>query len=146
LRVREAEIVYRPTGISIDGRKPLRNPQAAVDLIRQLVISDNREVFSAFYLDSRRRVLAYQRVSVGTLSQSLVHPREVFQPAVLMGAASVVVMHNHPSGCSSASAEDHEVTKRLIEAGKILGIEVVDHIIWTRHDGFLSFRQEGHMP
>jgi DNA repair protein RadC len=81
-------------------------------------------------------------ITIGTLNQSLVHPREVFAPAVENRCASIIVAHNHPSGILEASKEDIQVTKRLQESGKILGIELLDHVIFTRDD-FLSFRDEG---
>lgn len=88
-----------------------------------------KEHFVAFYLDTQGKVIERQIVSIGTLDTSLVHPREVFEPAVALHAASVIVAHNHPSGSLEPSAEDIEITKRLIHAGKILGIEISDHVI-----------------
>ena len=88
-----------------------------------------KEHFVAFYLDTQNRVIERQIISVGTLNASLVHPREVFEPAVTLRAASIIVAHNHPSGSLEPSPEDVEVTKRLIHAGKILDILVIDHII-----------------
>ncbi|MFZ2969993.1 MAG: JAB domain-containing protein [Minisyncoccia bacterium] len=81
-------------------------------------------------------------VSVGSLNASIVHPREVFSEAIKNKAASVIFAHNHPSGDTEPSEDDLEITKRLIEAGKILGIEIIDHIIVTKN-GFLSFKEKG---
>ena len=88
-----------------------------------------KEHLIAFYLDTQDRLIERQIVSVGTLDESLVHPREIFEPAVKLLAASVIIAHNHPSGMTEPSEADIEVTKRLVHAGKILGISLVDHVI-----------------
>lgn len=92
-----------------------------------------REHFVAFYLDTQGRVIERQIISIGTLDASLVHPREVFEPAVSLRAASIIVAHNHPSGNLEASREDVEITKQLVHAGEILGIMVTDHLIVTKN-------------
>jgi DNA repair protein RadC len=101
-----------------------------------------RENFVVFYLDTQNGIIERQNISVGTLNSSLVHPREVFEPAISLHAASIIITHNHPSGELTPSAEDREVTKRLVEAGKIIGIDVLDHVILTKK-GYLSFQQKG---
>ena len=101
-----------------------------------------KEHFVAFYLDTQSKLIERQIISIGTLNASLVHPREVFEPAVALHAASLIVAHNHPSGALDPSADDIAITKRLIDAGKILGIELIDHIIVTSN-GFLSFKDKG---
>ena len=90
-----------------------------------------REHFIVFYLDTQNRLIERQIISIGTLSSSLVHPREVFEPAIRLSAASIIIAHNHPSNSVDPSIEDREITNRLKEAGKIIGIEVIDHIIVT---------------
>jgi len=102
----------------------------------------DREHFIAITLDGASRVINTRVVSIGTLNQSLVHPREVFRPALLDNAAGIIVAHNHPSGQCFPSHEDRAITKRLKEAGKLLGIELLDHVILTGDD-FYSFREEG---
>jgi DNA repair protein RadC len=92
-----------------------------------------KEHFVIFYLDSRNQEIKREVISIGSLNANLVHPREVFEPAVKNLAAQVILAHNHPSGDPEPSADDSELNKRLVEAGKILGIEVVDHIIITRN-------------
>ena len=87
------------------------------------------EVFEALLLDARNQLLRRVRVSTGTLTGSLVHPREVFRPAVAEAAASLILVHNHPSGDPSPSSEDFEVTDRIVEAGEIMGIRVLDHLV-----------------
>lgn len=90
-----------------------------------------REHFAAFYLDTQGRVIERQIISIGTLDASLVHPREVFEPAVSLRAASIIAAHNHPSGNLEPSREDIALTKRLVESGKILGIRLEQHVILT---------------
>ena len=100
-----------------------------------------KEHFVIFYLDSRNQEIKREIISVGSLNASLVHPREVFEPAVSSHAAQVIMAHNHPSGNPEPSRDDLEINRRLVEAGKILGIEVIDHIIVTA-TGYLSFKEK----
>lgn len=100
-----------------------------------------KEHLVAFYLDTQERLIERQIISVGTLTASLVHPREVFEPAVRLSAASVIVAHNHPSGSLEPSTEDKKVTERLVEAGEILGIELVDHVILSKK-AYMSLKSE----
>lgn len=88
-----------------------------------------KEHFIVFYLDSRNQEIKREIVSMGTLNESLVHPREVFEQAIKNNAASVILAHNHPSGNVESSQDDIDMTKKLIKAGKLLGIEVTDHVI-----------------
>ena len=99
-----------------------------------------KEHFVAFYLDTQNKLIERQIISIGILNSSLVHPREVFEPAIKFSAASVLVAHNHPSGILDPSKEDREVTKRLVDAGNLLGISVIDHIILGKN-GHFSFQQ-----
>lgn len=108
-------------------------------------IRDNKkEHFVTFYLDTRNQEIKRDIVSIGTLNYNLVHPREVFEPAVKNLAAGIILAHNHPSGCLEPSDEDLSLNKRLVQAGKLLGIEVLDHVIVTR-DAFSSFKQRNLM-
>jgi len=100
------------------------------------------ECFLTLLLDSRQRLLCEVEVSRGSLDQSLVHPREVFGPALREAAASLVLVHNHPSGDPEPSPEDRDVTCRLVRAGELLGIPVVDHVVVARH-GYTSFTRRG---
>lgn len=99
-----------------------------------------REHFVVFYLDTQNRVIERQIISVGILDSSLVHPREVFEPAIRLSASSIIVAHNHPSGSLTPSSEDLEITKRLIHAGKILDIQLTDHVIISKdsNSSFIS--------
>jgi DNA repair protein RadC len=101
-----------------------------------------KEQFVIFYLDSRNQEIKREIISVGLLNANLVHPREVFEPAVRNLAAQIILAHNHPSGDPEPSEDDLEITRKLVESGKILGIEVIDHIIVTKN-GFLSFKNKG---
>ena len=94
----------------------------------------DKEHFYVISLNARNRAIITDLTSVGTLNASLVHPREVFRRAIHLGAASIIVAHNHPSGGTEPSAGDLEVTKRLEEAGKLLGIELIDHLIIADED------------
>jgi DNA repair protein RadC len=103
-----------------------------------------KEVFKAVLLDTKHRILKDVTVSEGSLSASLVHPREAFLPAIKESAAAVVFVHNHPSGDPTPSSEDKELTHRLAEVGSLVGISVLDHIIiGTGNPGYLSFRDAG---
>ena len=101
-----------------------------------------QEYFLALYLDGANHLIQTKIITIGILNQSLVHPREVFSYAIEKRCASIIVAHNHPSGILEASSEDINVTKRLKESGKILGIELLDHLIIT-NDGFVSLKEEG---
>ncbi len=96
----------------------------------------------ALYLDGANNLLETKVITIGTLNQSLVHPREVFSYAIEKRCASIIVAHNHPSAILKPSSEDIEVTKRLKESGKILGIELLDHVIFTKDD-FVSLKEDG---
>lgn len=106
--------------------------------------SSNKENFIVFFLDVRNQVLKREIISIGTLNESLVHPREVFQPAILNSASNIILAHNHPSGDTEPSLADIMITKELIKAGKILGIEIKDHIIVTKND-WASLSELGEM-
>jgi DNA repair protein RadC len=106
---------------------------AARDILRAIkpFVRSDREQFIALYLDARNQVIAHHTVSIGTTNASLVHPREVFKLAIIKNACALIVAHNHPSGGVDPSTTDLELTKRLKDAGKILGIELLDHVIIT---------------
>ncbi len=96
-------------------------------------------------LNTKNNVVAVHRCHVGALNASLVHPREVFKSAILNNAASVIVAHQHPSGDITPSMEDINVTKRLVEAGKLLGIEVLDHLVVNSDNSFTSLKERGYI-
>ena len=117
---------------------------SAKDVYEELKEYHNKkqEYFLALYLDGANHLIQTKIITIGILNQSLVHPREVFSYAIEKRCASIIVAHNHPSGILEASNEDINVTKRLKESGKILGIELIDHLIIT-NDGFVSLKEEG---
>ena len=97
-----------------------------------------REHFFALTLDGAHKITAVRIAAIGIVNRSLVHPREVFRRAITDNAAAIIVAHNHPSGSLEPSDEDHEVTRRLVEAGQLLGISVLDHLVISR-EGYFSF-------
>ena len=113
------------------------------DVVAQLtdLRHNKKEHFIALYLNARNQLVHKEMISMGTLNANLVHPREVFEPAVRHLAAQIIIAHNHPSGDSQPSNADLEITKRLVEAGKLMGIEVMDHIIVAKSNHF-SFKEE----
>ena len=117
------------------------SPQQVYELVTEYLQDTDREQFVAIFLDSRSEVIGMNTVSVGTLTESLVHPREVFKGAILANAASVIVAHNHPSGDHFPSEADLTVTAKLKESGRILGIPLEDHVVIGRK-AFTSFKQE----
>jgi DNA repair protein RadC len=103
-----------------------------------------KEYFMALLLDGKNRIITRAQISEGSLNQSIVHPREVFNVAVRESAAAMILLHNHPTGDPTPSPEDLEVTRRLCEAGQLMGIKVLDHII-IGEDVFYSFAEKGHL-
>lgn len=120
------------------------SPKVAISIIRKFIKDYSKERFFVLCLDTKNRVIDFEVVSTGILNASLVHPRETFSTAIKMNAAKICVFHNHPSGDPQPSEEDIKITKILSEAGKILDIPLIDHIIVTR-TGYLSFKEEGYI-
>jgi DNA repair protein RadC len=134
--VREAQLDYAPITQPLDAEKTVR--LIAAELLDGL----DREAGLVLALDSRNRPIGCHIVSIGSLSASLIHPREVFKFAILANAASLIFAHNHPSGDPTPSKDDIELTRRLVSAGQLLGIEVIDALI-TGYDTLLSFKEKG---
>jgi DNA repair protein RadC len=122
----------------------LTSPHAVVKAVRASIEDKAKEHFKLVLLNVRNNVVDISTISVGTANASLVHPREVFKKAIAHSASSVVLAHNHPSGNPEPSEDDVKLTMRLVEAGRLLGIEVLDHIIVTTK-GFVSFKERGLM-
>lgn len=108
------------------------------DALNQIVQGEEREHFIVVAVNTKNKPTALYTASIGTLNQTLVHPREVFRFAILEGAAGIIIAHNHPSGDCSPSQEDIALTRRMVDAGNILGIKVIDHLIVG--NGYSSFR------
>jgi DNA repair protein RadC len=119
--------------------KEIRGPDDVVAFVGPKLRKEQREHFLVLLLNARHEVMAKETVSIGSLNASMVHPREVFKPAIAASAASIVLVHNHPSGDPEPSEEDVGITKRLVEAGELLGIHVLDHVIVAER-GVVSFR------
>ena len=109
----------------------IREPQHIIENYSSLFKDQVRELFIVFWLNAVSQVLGYEIVTAGILNSSLAHPREVFRGAIVSTAASIIIAHNHPSENAEPSQEDISITKQLVEAGKILGIPVHDHIIFA---------------
>jgi DNA repair protein RadC len=130
-------------------RPIVRTPEEAVGIFRERVRAEDVENFWALHLDTRYRLIGKPRqISRGILDASLVHPREVFREAVRSSAAAMILLHNHPSGDTTPSGEDLRITRQLVEAGKLMGIDVLDHVIIGRliEDGgteHASLRESG---
>ena len=118
----------------------IRGPEDLFKLLRPKIGKADREHFVAVLLSSRNTVIGIETVSVGSLNASIVHPREVFKTAILHSAASIALAHNHPSGDAEPSNEDIAITRRMLEAGRLLGIELLDHVIVARKT-FTSFKE-----
>jgi len=134
--VKESSILYP--------KRQITSPEDAYGLLKKILERADREYFVVMCLDTKNQPTAINVCHVGSLNASIVHPREVFKPAILSNAASVIVGHNHPSQNPTPSREDIEVTKRLVEAGKVIGIDVLDHLI-VCEENFVSLKEKGYM-
>ncbi len=123
-------------------RDVIRNTKDAGVLLQHRMRHLDREHFVVMMLTSSKAIIGVETISIGTLNNSLVHPREVFKQAIRNSASTVILAHNHPSGDCTPSGEDIRITKRLVEAGKIIGIEVIDHVI-VGEDSYYSFCENG---
>ncbi|RNF40942.1 RadC family protein [Planococcus salinus] len=138
------ELGRRLSSKQTDTKFTIRSPKDAASYLMADMTSLKQEHFVVLFLNIKNQVLHRQTIFVGSLNASIVHPREIFREAVRRAAASIVVAHNHPSGNPAPSPEDIAVTKRLVEAGSIVGIELLDHIIIGDHQ-FISLNEKGFM-
>jgi len=134
--VKESSLLYK--------ERSVRSPQDGYRLLKLFLEEKDREYFIVASLDTKNQPVSINVCHIGSLNSSIVHPREVLKSAILSNAASIIVGHNHPSGKTEPSQEDIEVTKRLIEAGNIIGIDVLDHII-VGNDTFTSLKEKGYI-
>ncbi|MDD4601196.1 hypothetical protein SDC9_09035 [bioreactor metagenome] len=123
-------------------RPIIRSPQDAAYLMMPRLRFETKEQFIALMLSTKNHVLATPVISLGTLNASIVHPREVFRQAINYSAAAVILVHNHPSGDPSPSKEDIDLTARMVDAGKILGISILDHVI-IGDKRYVSLKEKG---
>lgn len=135
-------LAYRISSASHWDKPQISGPESAAALVMSQMRFIKKEYFKALLLNAKNKVIKICDIHVGTVNASLVHPREVFREAIRNSAVSCIVIHNHPSGDPTPSQEDIKITERLIEAGEIIGIAVLDHII-IGDNTFLSFKQQG---
>ena len=141
MKVRRIHSELRETVATYDARSPLNRPGVLAALFRSTGMGDSpTEQFWIIALDARYRPIGILRASEGTATSTLVHPREVFGPAIRLGAVSVAVAHNHPSGDATPSEEDIELTQRLIDAGKLLGVPLLEHVVLGEGEAYYSIR------
>jgi DNA repair protein RadC len=124
-------------------KKSIQSPEDAAKIMMDYLRGTDREHFVGMYLNATNALITIHTISIGILNSSLVHPREVFKMACMVNAAAVIVSHNHPSGNVEPSSEDISITKQLVDAGKILGIPLHDHIIVTDENSYMSFADRG---
>jgi DNA repair protein RadC len=136
------ELGRRASAAPLDPGTPLRDAAAVYGHFRGRLPQLEREVFYVLLLDGKNRVQTEVRVSEGSLTAALVHPREVFAPAIRQGAAALILVHNHPSGDPTPSAEDAAITQRLRQVGELVGIRVLDHVV-IGHGRWASMAEEG---
>ncbi|SDZ00175.1 DNA repair protein RadC [Bacillus sp. 166amftsu] len=134
--VKEGSLLYK--------ERRIKSPEDASVLLKQFLGEVDREYFIVLCLDTKNQPTAINVCHIGSLNASIVHPREVLKPAIISNAASIIVAHNHPSNDPTPSREDIEVTKRLAEAGKIIGVELLDHVI-VCSDSFISLKEKGYI-
>ena len=138
------ELGRRITRSRLDDTVTVRRPKDAADYVMEELRYLRKEHFVVLFLNTKNHIIARETLSVGTLNASLVHPREVFRAAIKCSSASIICAHNHPSGDPAPSPEDISLTKRLAEAGQLVGIEVLDHLVIG--DGrFISLKEQGHL-
>ena len=131
------------TGMLRDNGEPLATPACAAAFLHAIGLQDEeQEHFVTLLLDTKNHIRGYAPVTVGLVDQCQAHPREVFRTAVMLGATKVMVAHNHPSGDPTPSRDDIELTRQLVEAGKVMGIELLDHVI-VAGDKHSSLRERG---
>ncbi|MGG0716322.1 DNA repair protein RadC [Robertmurraya massiliosenegalensis] len=138
------EIGRRISNLAYDDRYVIRSPEDGANYVMNEMRFLSQEHFVCLYLNTKNQVLHKKTIFIGSLNASIVHPREVFKEALRRSAASVICLHNHPSGDPTPSREDIEVTKRLVESGKIIGIEILDHLI-IGENKFVSLKEKGYL-
>jgi DNA repair protein RadC len=134
------ELTKRALEVEDNNLPAINSARDAVAQLQELRTA-KKENFVVLYLNARNQLIHKETISIGTISASLIHPREIFEPAIKNLASQIIVAHNHPSGDLSPSDEDIKVTKRLMAAGELLGIEVLDHLIITAA-GFTSLKEK----
>ncbi|WP_408011328.1 JAB domain-containing protein [Pseudalkalibacillus sp. A8] len=131
----------------VEGRQThiIRSPEDGARVATGFIGEDDREVFFVMCLNTKNKVVAVHRCHVGSINASIVHPREVFKSAILNNSAAIILCHQHPSQDTNPSREDIEVTKRLVEAGRMIGVEVLDHLIVNTNAAYTSLKEKGYV-
>ncbi len=142
--VASVELGRRISNLTFNNRFIIRSPEDGANYVMNDMRFLSQEHFVCLYLNTKNQVIHRQTVFIGSLNASIVHPREVFKEAFRRSAASIICFHNHPSGNPTPSREDIEVTQRLVECGKMLGIEVLDHLI-IGDKKYVSMKEKGYM-
>lgn len=137
--------LVKESSVKYETDKLINSPAAAAEYFKKIFDIGNRpnEIFAILALTAKNKLAGAHMISQGTVNNANVHPREVYKCAILNNATAIVLGHNHPSGDLSPSREDIETTKRLILAGKIIGIDVLDHIIMGDSNNYMSLREQG---
>ncbi len=138
------EIVRRVSAVRLDDNEVVMKPSDVYRLVKSKISQESKEHFVVLSFDVRNKFLGMDVIAVGILTANIIHPRETFEAAIRRHAAQVIVSHNHPSGVCDPSDDDIEITKRLVDAGVIMGISVVDHVIVAKNS-FLSLAENGFM-
>ncbi|WP_283248429.1 DNA repair protein RadC [Bacillus sp. FJAT-49711] len=138
------ELGRRISNLAYDERYVIRSPEDGANYCMNDMRFLSQEHFVCLYLNTKNQVIHRQTIFIGSLNASIVHPREVFKEAIRRSAASIICLHNHPSGDPAPSREDIEVTKRLVECGKMVGIELLDHLI-IGDKKYVSMKEKGYM-
>ena len=133
--VKEKNLEYGDTQIS--------SPYDCFEVLKKFIGNSDREILAVLTLDTKNKITSITQASIGSLNSSIVHPREVFKTAILSNSSSIIIGHNHPSGDPKPSKEDISITTRLKECGKILGIELLDHIIVGDENNYISLKEKG---
>lgn len=134
--VKEKSMLYK--------NRRVRSPQDAYEIIHEYLGDVDREHFVALHLNTKNEPTCIETVHIGSLNASVVHPRELMKAAIISNSAGIIVAHTHPSDDTTPSPEDIEVTERLVEAGRIIGIDIMDHLILAS-DSFRSLKESGYM-
>ena len=145
VKIQAAFELGRRTLASIPLKKHLNTPLSVWELLLPETVGSQKEEFRVLVINNKNMLIKKSVISIGTITEAIVHPREVFRDAIREGGSGIIIAHNHPSGNPSPSRHDIETTRRLIEAGKIVGIPLIDHII-VADTSFYSMKENGYIP
>ncbi|WP_223154988.1 RadC family protein [Alkalibacillus aidingensis] len=138
------ELGKRIQSYKLSDQYTIRSPEDGANFLMEDMRGLKQEHFVCLYLDTKNRIIHRQTIFIGSLNSSIVHPREVYKEAIKRSAASIICAHNHPSGDPSPSNEDIHVTRRLVESGKMIGIELLDHLVIGDHK-YISLKEKGYL-